>query len=166
MGWKMVNKVHILECMKLIFPLLFVVFVFSCSPKTLPKSFDLEKEKFQLDKDEQYIYGQFKLSFFKSCLRLGANSSQTKQVMENDVSEANDFPLGVFGYRAADSLAAVYAEKIRADSILLFEMFNEADWYRSGEKRVIGICLEGYESYTIDSMAILLAKRLVKRSNY
>lgn len=116
-------------------------------------------EVIPLTEDQQYLYKEFKYSYFRSCLSHGY-SAEDRKFLRNDSSFGHDYPLGQYGYKAVDSLALVQAEKIRADSIHFFDDIVLKDKEYLGGKRVLQICLQGYESQTLDSLALIWAKKI------
>lgn len=139
---------------------LLLCLVISCTPKTKDDQFGEEIQKINLTDDQLYYYNEFKLHFFRSCLNFGYNSHKDREFLNNDASGAADFPLGLDGYKASDSLAIVYMEKIKADSIHIADELSDVEHFSPGDKRVLRICLEGYDSKVIDSVARVWARNL------
>ncbi len=118
------------------------------------------------DSDEQYklfLKKEFKLITFEQCLKYGYNNSQEiLNVLENDISPQMDFPLGVFGYKLADSLAREVNFRIRQDSVYIYKNhisknpdYKELNIHGS---RVLLFCLDYYTSAELDSLTNILYK--------
>ncbi len=113
----------------------------------------------QLSEYQHYLFKEFKNEFFVLCLGYGYGPEDGK-FLRNDYSFAHDFPMGVYGSKVIDSLALVQLEAIRTDSLYLISEISPMDSDALGKKRVLQFCLKGYESQTLDSLALIWAQKL------
>ncbi len=133
-----------------IFLLIIVIFV-SCKDES-------KREKNNLNSREEQLLSEFKLTTFRKCLELGfEDSNQIKDLLKEDVSLANDFPLGLSNYKTIDSIARETSIRIKKDSIRIdkeyWSKMPEIEANEMRGKRVISICLELYQSVKLDSIA-------------
>ena len=103
-----------------------------------------------------YYNEDFKRVFFIRCLKFGFNNSnEINQVLNQDVSVMNDFPLGLQNYRYIDTLAKSIVLHINEDSIHLNKKYLEnlkANADLIG-KRTFMFSLNYYVSNELDSIA-------------
>lgn len=100
--------------------------------------------------DLRYDIEEFRKCFFITCMQFGYEGDACMDsIINEDVSQHSDFPLGFAGYRAVDSLAREVQKEIVADSIMLMTRRD----YEMGKKRVFQICLKHFTSTKIDSVA-------------
>jgi len=137
-----------------------VIIMLSCATNGLKVNKQNKSQYSGLTGDQKYIYQEFKNNYFKNCLMLGYGYILSEEFLEIDISFAGDFPLGNKGMKVVDSLAQIQKEKITQDSLHYLHDIMLDDPYYVGKKRVLQLCLQGYESLTIDSMAIIWAKKL------
>ena len=112
-----------------------------------------------LTEDQEYFRQQFKRTFLKQCIYYGFNP-EDRIFMKKDISFESDYALGKNGYKIVDSLVSIQMIVLREDSIFYFNEIKSKDADYLGRKRVLQICLNGYESQKIDSIAIAFAKQL------
>lgn len=113
----------------------------------------------RLTEDQEYFRQQFKTTFLKKCIYYGFNP-EDRIFMKKDISFESDYALGKNGYKIVDSLVSIQMIVLREDSIFYFNEIKSKDADYLGRKRVLQICLNGYESLKIDSIAIAFAKQL------
>lgn len=114
----------------------------------------------ELTEDQEYVRWLFKARFFQSCLYLGFNPEDRK-FLSNDISFESDFGLGT-DWKIVDSLVSIQVGLIRQDSMHYFDNIKLKDEEYLGKKRVVQICLNGYESQKVDSIAIAFALKLTQ----
>jgi len=105
---------------------------------------------------------EFKLSFFCMCLKEAhEGSAAINEILQNDISQGRDFPLGIHNYRLIDSLAREVNNMILKDSIQRTKYFcsrcDEEEFNRKRTngligKRIMTHCLDYYESEELDSI--------------
>ena len=125
---------------------LIIILLLSCNRKV---------QNFTKSNERQFLDKELKLSFFKDCLRYGNNNSEpVRQVLKYDISLQMDFPLGVEGYKLADSLGRMISDRIKADSIYQYERYlgNNPDFKDLYGSRVLLHCLDFYDSAELDSI--------------
>lgn len=107
--------------------------------------------------NQDYRIREYKLYFFKKCLNYSFNNNLFSEMLRNDSSEMNDFPLGINGYKEIDSLARSVKNQIIQDSISrvrrYFELSEDESKELTDGKRIIRLCLDYYESPKLDSFA-------------
>lgn len=131
------------------FVITYTLVVTSCNNKR-EDSNTLNSSELDSSSDIEIDIGEFKRCFFMSCMVVGYEGNPCMDsIINGDVSLMGDFPLGVVGYRAVDSLAREVRKEIVEDSIMLITRRD----YEMGKKRVFQICLKYYTSTRIDSVA-------------
>ncbi len=104
---------------------------------------------------------EFKRVFFESCLARGSKRKLLR-IFDNDISTSSDFRLGIYRYRAIDSIALRVNKQITLDSIARHKRMcfdcDSSELNRMREEGYIGhmtlkFCLDYYNSHELDSIA-------------
>jgi hypothetical protein len=137
---------YLADNMTYLYPTLLALLLFSsCKKSSQPAA--------PVATTSNYNVEEFKLSFFLKCIAFGYEGDACMDsILNEDTSPMGDYPLGMTGYRTADSLAHAVYKEIITDSIMLMTLHD----YTVGKKRVFGICLRHYSSNRIDSIAMEL----------
>ncbi len=143
--------------MKTWFIIYIAILVIACNASH--PTLDVTDKNLDLSEDQEYSRQQFKRTFLKTCIFYGFNP-EDRNFMKKDISFESDYALGKNGYKIVDSLISIQMVALREDSIFYFDEIKSKDADYLGRKRVLQICLNGYESQKIDSIAIAFAKQL------
>jgi hypothetical protein len=145
--------------MKYGFLITIVLLIITC--KVRDQRIDSPNLSSKLSVSQEQLRQLFKGNYLKECLYLGFNPEDRKY-LTRDVSFESDFALGKTGYKALDSLVLIQLDIIKQDSIEYFDEIKLKDKSYSGKKRILQVCLDGYESQKVDSIAIALALKLTR----
>ncbi len=145
--------------MKICFLIYIAILIIACNTSHPP--LDVIDKNLDLLEDQEYFRQQFKRTFLKKCIFYGFNP-EDRNFMKKDISFESDYALGKNGYKIVDSLILIQMVALREDSIFYFDEIKSKDADYLGRKRVLQICLDGYESQKVDSIAIALALKLTR----
>jgi len=105
---------------------------------------------------------EFKIVFFKNCLRDSFNDKAVNYHLRNDASYSHDAGLGSKNYKTLRSLSEMVVKEIRRDSIEWTNQFckgcteERVEHFRKQGivgKKTLKFCLDYYTSEELDSIA-------------
>ena len=115
-----------------------------------------------LSKERKDKIEDFKIVFFKNCLKRGLGSTNIEKSLSKDISYSHDFLLGYSGYKLIDTLVSNVNKSIITDSVnwtnkICYNCTNE-ELKRARingliGKRTLKFCLDYYTSTELDSIA-------------